>query len=142
MIENCHQDNNIEINFNHSPCCLKHLLIMNRMSEEYLLSYEFGKFLLKIFKNIFEKEKNIIKNNTKISDSNFKELFLMVSKYMSHFYFINKIKFAKYLCKILFNICNNQEKNKNKVKLKDIIQLKIIYVAFIIKKKNMIKHFI
>ena len=124
MIENCHQDNNIEINFNHSPCCLKHLLIMNRMSEEYLLSYEFGKFLLKIFKNIFEKEKNIIKNNTKISDSNFKELFLMVSKYMSHFYFINKIKFAKYLCKILFNICNNQEKNKNKVKLKDINSIK------------------
>ena len=124
MIENCLQDFNIELNFNKEPCCLNHLLIMNRISEEYFLSYEFGKFLLKIMKNIFEKEKNIIKNNAKLnSDYIYKDLILMISKHISHFYLISKIKFAKYLCKIIFNFYNKQEYS-NKKKLKDIISFK------------------
>ena len=120
MIENCLHNNNIEINFNKTPCCLKHLLIMDKISEEYLLSYEFGKFLLKTFRNIFEKEKNIIKNNSKISDNTAKDLMLMISKYMSKYYFSNKINFSKYLCKIVFNLYNTQEYSKNKMKIKDI----------------------
>ena len=124
MIENCHQDYNIEINFNKVPCCLNHLLIMNKMSEEFLLSHEFGKFLLKIFKNIFEKEKNIIKNNIKLNENISKDFILMISKHMSHFYFTSKIKFAKYLCKILFNLYIKQGYNDNESKLKDITSIK------------------
>jgi len=59
MIENCHQDNMIELNFNNLPCCIKHLLIMNKISEEYLLSYEFGKYLLKILKIFLKKIKEL-----------------------------------------------------------------------------------
>ena len=142
MIENCHQDNKFEINFNKSPCCLKHLLIMNRMSEEYLLSYEFGKFLLKIFKKIFEKEKNIIKNNSTINENNLKELIIMISKHMSHYYFIDKLKFAKYLCKVLFNICKSQENNKNKLKLNDINSIKNNLSCIYDKEKRYDKAFI
>ena len=123
MLENCHQDYNIEINFNKVPCCLNHLLIMNKMSDEYLLSHEFGKFLLKILKNLFEKEKNIIKNNNKLNENICKDFILMISKYMSHFYFTNKINFAKYLCKILFNLYIKQGYTK-KSKLKDLTSIK------------------
>ena len=116
MIENCHQDNIIEMNFNKAPCCLKHLLIKNRMSEEYLLTYEFGKYLLKSLKNIFEKEKTIIKNNSNINDNISKEFFCMTSKYISQYYITNNIKYAKYLCKIVFNFFNRLEFNNNKIK--------------------------
>ena len=124
MIENCHQDNMTELNFNNLPCCIKHLLIMNKMSEEYLLSYEFGKYLLKILKNIFEKNKRIIKSNTKINDNIFKDFCLMISKNMSHLYFINKTKVAKYLCKSVFNIYNTQEFNNYKFRINEINSIK------------------
>ena len=124
MIENCHQDNMTELNFNNLPCCIKHLLIMNKMSEEYLLSYEFGKYLLKILKNIFEKNKRIIKSNTKINDNIFKDFCLMISKSMSHLYFINKTNLAKYLCKSAFNIYNTQEFNNNKFRINEINSIK------------------
>ena len=52
MIENCHHEKDIELNFKNVPCCLKHLLIMNKISEEYLLSDKFGKFIL-IKSNVF-----------------------------------------------------------------------------------------
>lgn len=120
MIENCHQDNMIELNFNNLPCCIKHLLIMNKISEEYLLSYEFGKYLLKILKNIFEKNKRIIKSNTKINDNIFEDFCLMISKSMSHLYFINKTNIAKYLCKSIFNIYNTQEFNNYKFRINEI----------------------
>jgi len=124
MIENCHQDNIIEMNFNNMPCCLKHLLIMNKMSEEYLLSYEFGKYLLKILKNIFEKNKRIIRSNAKINDNIFKDFCLMITKNMSHLYFVNKTNLAKYLCKSVFNIYSIQEFNNYKFRINEINSIK------------------
>ena len=123
MIDNCHHEKNIELNFQEQPCCLKHLLIMNHISEEYLLSEKFGKFILRTFKNIFEKEKTFFKNNTKTNNEILSEFFLMISKHMSHFYFINKTNLAKYLCKIAFNYYN-QEINNIKTKLKEISAIK------------------
>ena len=136
MIENCHQDYNIELNFNKMPCCLNHLLIMNKISEEYLLSYEFGKFLLKIFKNIFEKEKTLIKYNSKLSENIYKEFISMTSKYMSRYYFSNKIKCAKYICKIIFNFYNKEEYSNNKSKQKDINIFKNNLSCIYIKEKR------
>ena len=124
MIENCHQDNLTELNFNNIPCCIKHLLIMNKISEEYLLSYEFGKYLLKLFKNIFAKNKRIIKSNTRINDNIFKDFCLMISKNMAHLYFINKTNLAKYLCKSVFNVYNTQEFNNYKFRINEINSIK------------------
>lgn len=75
MIENCHHEKDIELNFKNVPCCLKHLLIMNKISEEYLLSDKFGKFILRTFKNIFEKEKIFIKCNSKINNNFLSEFY-------------------------------------------------------------------
>ena len=119
MIENCHHEINVELNFNITPCCLKHLLIMNHISEEYLLSDKFSKYILRSFKNIFEKDKTFIKSNNKPNNNIFNDFFSMVSKHMSHFYFINKTNLAKYLCKIAFNYFT-QELSNNKLKSKDI----------------------
>ena len=47
----------------------------------------------------------------------------MISKHMSHFYFINKTNLAKYLCKIAFNYFA-QELNNNKIRSKDINMIK------------------
>ena len=123
MIENCHHEINLELNFNNIPCCLKHLLIMNHISEEYLLSDKFSKYILRTFKNIFEKEKIFIKSNNKPNNNIFNEFFSMISKHMSHFYFINKTNLAKYLCKIAFNYFA-QELNNNKIRSKDINMIK------------------
>ena len=117
MIENCHHDKIVELNLKTIPCCLKHLITMYHISEEYLVCDKFGKYLLKTFKNIFDKEKIFIKNNSK-SNNIYNDFFLMISKHMSYFYFINKTKLGKYLCKIAFNYA--QENNNNKNKLKDI----------------------
>ena len=93
MIENCHHEKNIELNFKNEPCCLKHLLIMNNISEDCLLSDKFGKYILRTFKCIFEKEKTFIKcNNNKINIDILSDFSLMISKHMSHYYFINKTK--------------------------------------------------
>ena len=119
MIENCHHEKNIELNFNNEPCCIKHLLIMNNISQEYLVSDKFGKYILRIFRNIFEKEKTFIKCNNKVNNDILIEFFSMISKYMSRFYFINKTNLAKYLCKIAFNYYS-QEMNYIKSKIKDI----------------------
>ena len=142
MIENCLHDNNVEINFNKTPCCLKHLLIMDKISEEYLLSYEFGKFLIKTLRNFFEKEKCVIKINSKISDNTSKEFMLMISKYMTKYYFSNKINFSKYLCKIVFNFYNSQEHSKNKLKIKDINYIKNNLCCIYNKEKKYDKAFI
>ena len=123
MIENCHHEKNIELNLKEEPCCLKHLLIMNNISEEYLLSDKFAKYILRTFKNIFDKEKIFIKNNTKANNEILFEFLLMISRHMSHFYFINKTNLAKYLCKIAFNYYN-QELNNIKTKLKEINAIK------------------
>ena len=123
MIENCHHEKDIELNFKNVPCCLKHLLIMNKISEEYLLSDKFGKFVLRTFKNIFEKEKIFIKCNSKINNNFLSEFLSMISKYMSHYYFNNKTNLAKYLCKIAFNYYS-QELNYNKTKSKEINNIK------------------
>ena len=88
MIENCHHEKNIELNFQTIPCCLKHLLIMNHISEEYLITEKFGKYILRIFKNIFDKEKIFIKFNTKANNNFINEFFSMITKYMCYFYFI------------------------------------------------------
>ena len=86
MIENCHHEKNIELNFKNEPCCLKHLLIMNNISEECLLSDKFGKYILRTFKNIFEKEKTFIRcNNNKINIDILSDFSLMISKHMSHY---------------------------------------------------------
>ena len=119
MIENCHHEINVELNFNNTPCCLKHLLIMNHISEEYLLSEKFSKYILRTFKNIFEKEKTFIKSCNKSNNNIFNDFFSMISKHMSHFYFINKTNLSKYLCKIAFNYFA-QELSTNKNKSKDI----------------------
>ena len=123
MIENCHHEKDIELNFKNVPCCLKHLIIMNKISEEYLLSDKFGKFILRTFKNIFEKEKIFIKCNSKINNNFLSEFLSMISKYMSHYYFNNKTNLAKYLCKIAFNYYS-QELNYNKTKSKEINNIK------------------
>ena len=136
MLENCLQDFSVELDFNKIPCCIDHLLIMDKMSEEYLLSYEFGKFLLKALKSIFEKEKTLIKYNTKLSENIYKELILMISKYMSHFYFTNKLKCAKYICKIIFNLYNSQDYYNNKPKQKDINSFKNNLCCIYLKEKR------
>ena len=123
MIENCHHEKNIDLNFKNDPCCLKHLLIMNNLSEEYLLSEKFGKYILKTFKNIYEKENIFIKVNTKVNNNFLNEFLAMISKHMSRFYFIDKTNLAKYLCKIAFNYYN-QGMNNNKIKSKEINTIK------------------
>ena len=141
MIENCHHEKNIELNFKNEPCCLKHLLIMNNISEECLLSDKFGKYILRTFKNIFEKEKNFIRcNNNKINIDILSDFSLMISKHMSHYYFINKTKLAKYLCKILFNYYN-QELNNIKTKLKEINIIKSNLCCIYSKEKRYDKAF-
>ena len=140
MIENCHHEKNIELNFKNEPCCLKHLLTMNNISEEYLLSYKFGKYILRTFKNIFEKEKTFIKCNNKINIDILNDFSLMISKHMSRFYFINKTKLAKYLCKILFNYYN-QELNNIKSKLKEINIIKSNLSCIYAKEKRYDKAF-
>ena len=92
---------------------------MNHISQEYILSDKFGKYILRIFKNIYDKERAFIKCNNKVNNDILTEFFSMISKYMSHFYFINKTNLAKYLCKIAFNYYS-QELNNNKSKIKDI----------------------
>ena len=119
MIENCHHEKNIELNFQTIPCCLKHLLIMNHISEEYLITEKFGKYILRIFKNIFDKEKIFIKFNTKANNNFINEFFSMITKYMCYFYFIDKTNLSKYLCKIAFNYYN-QGMNNIKTKSKEI----------------------
>ena len=140
MIENCHHEKNIEFNFKNEPCCLKHLLIMNNISEEYLLSDKFGKYILRTFKNIFEKEKTFIKCNNKINNDILSDFSLMISKHMSRFYFINKTNLAKYLCKILFNYYN-QELNNIKAKLKEINIIKSNLSCIYAKEKRYEKAF-
>jgi len=140
MIENCHHEKNIELNFKNEPCCLKHLLIMNNISEECLLSDKFGKYILRTFKNIFEKEKTFIRCNNKINIDILSEFSLMISKHMSHYYFINKTKLAKYLCKILFNYYN-QELNNIKTKLKEINIIKSNLCCIYSKEKRYDKAF-
>ena len=123
MIENCHHEKNLDLNFKNAPCCLKHLLIMNHISEEYLMPDKFAKYILKTFKNIFDKERIFIKINTKVNNNYLNEFLSMISKHMSYFYFIDKTNLAKYLCKIAFNYYS-QGMNNIKTKSKEINSIK------------------
>ena len=140
MIENCHHEKSIELNFKIEPCCLKHLLIMNQISEEYLLSDKFGKYILRTFKNIFDKENTFIKCNSKTNNILLSEFFSMISKHMSRFYFIEKTNLAKYLCKIAFNYYS-QDLNNIKTKSKDINILKNNLCCIYSKEKRYYKAF-
>ena len=140
MIENCHHEKSIELNFKIEPCCLKHLLIMNQISEEYLLSDKFGKYILRTFKNIFDKENTFIKCNSKTNNILLSEFFSMISKHMSRFYFIEKTNLAKYLCKIAFNYYS-QDLNNIKTKSKDINILKNNLCCLYSKEKRYYKAF-
>ena len=125
MIENCHHEKSIELNFKIEPCCLKHLLIMNQISEEYLLSDKFGKYILRTFKNIFDKENTFIKCNSKTNNILLSEFFSMISKHMSRFYFIEKTNLAKYSKDINIlknNLCCIYSKEKRYYKAFDIIK--------------------
>ena len=140
MIENCHHEKSIELNFKIEPCCLKHLLIMNQISEEYLLSDKFGKYILRTFKNIFDKENTFIKCNSKTNNILLSEFFSMISKHMSRFYFIEKTNLAKYLCKIAL-IYYSQDLNNIKTKSKDINILKNNLCCIYSKEKRYYKAF-
>ena len=140
MIENCHHEKSIELNFKIEPCCLKHLLIMNQISEEYLLSDKFGKYILRTFKNIFDKENTFIKCNSKTNNILLSEFFSVISKHMSRFYFIEKTNLAKYLCKIAFNYYS-QDLNNIKTKSKDINILKNNLCCIYSKEKRYYKAF-
>ena len=140
MIENCHHEKDIELNFKNEPCCLKHLLIINNISEEYLLTDKFGKYILRTFKNIYEKENIFIKCNNKTNNNLLSEFLSMISKHMSRFYFINKTNLAKYLCKIAFNYYS-QDSNNFKTKAKEINILKNNLCCIYSKEKKYSKAF-
>ena len=140
MIENCHHEKDIELNFKNEPCCLKHLLIINNISEEYLLTDKFGKYILRTFKSIYEKENIIIKCNKKTNNNLLSEFLSMISKHMSRFYFINKTNLAKYLCKIAFNYYS-QDLNNFKTKAKEINILKNNLCCIYSKEKKYSKAF-
>ena len=78
-------------------CCLKHLIILNNISEINLLDHKFGKFLLKTL-NYYYKEKSDKLSNEINLDNSLKFLNI-ITKYISHYYFLDKIAFAKFLCK-------------------------------------------
>ena len=119
-MEDCHNDPSLILNYNKNPCCIKHLLVIYKLSENYLISNIFAKYLIKICKNFYEKENNVIGNSNNINNTNLpinnlrylKQFSSMLSKYISHFYFSNKTNLSKYLCKISINICNTCQKNK------------------------------
>ena len=107
-MEDCHNDPSLILNYNKNPCCIKHLLVIYKLSENYLISNIFAKYLIKICKNFYEKENNVIGNSNNINNTNLpinnlsysKQFLSMLSKYISHFYFSNKTNLSKYLCKI------------------------------------------
>ena len=78
-------------------CCLKHLIILNNISEINLLDHKFGKFLLKTL-NYYYKEKSDKLSNEINLDNSLKFLNI-ITKYISHYYFLEKLAFSKFLCK-------------------------------------------
>ena len=120
MIEDCNQANNIELNFNIIPCCIKHLILMHHISEEYLLSNEFDIFLFKTFKYFYDKSNSILKTNFQEGGTIFKNFISMISKTIAHFYFKNKIKISKFFCKVALNVMNSAELKKKKIKSNEL----------------------
>ena len=120
MIENCRKDPPLLLDYNKDPCCIKHLLVMNKISEDYLISSIFAKYLVKICKKCYEKQNKIVinfnnNNNINLSSTNLnylKQFLSLLSKYISYFYFSNKTNLSKYLCKISLNTCFTYQKNK------------------------------
>ena len=78
-------------------CCLKHLIILNNISEINLLDHKYGKFLLKTL-NYYYKEKSE-KLSNEINLDNCLKFLNIITKYISHYYFLEKLAFAKFLCK-------------------------------------------
>ena len=86
-------------------CCLKHLIILNNLSEMRLLDSTFGKFLIKNLNNIDKNNKLILSKEINLENSiNFLNI---LSKYISHYYFLGKNTFSKFLCKIAFKFSEN-----------------------------------
>ncbi len=86
-------------------CCLKHLIILNNLSEMRLLDSTFGKFLIKNLNNFDKNNKLILSKEINLENSiNFLNI---LSKYISHYYFLGKNTFSKFLCKIAFKFSEN-----------------------------------
>ena len=139
MIEDCNQANNIELNFNIIPCCIKHLILMHHISEEYLLSNEFYIFLFKTFKYFYDKSNSILKTNFQEGGTIFKNFISMISKTIAHFYFKNKIKISKFFCKVALNVMNSAELKKKKIKSNELNIIKSNLVCIYNKGNNFSK---
>ena len=78
-------------------CCLKHLIILNNISEINLLDHKYGKFLLKTLNHYYKEKSENLSNEINLDNS--LKFLNIITKYISHYYFLDKIAFAKFLCK-------------------------------------------
>ena len=94
MIQDCQKQ--YLPNFKRS-CCLKHLIILNSISEINLLEHKYGKFLLKTLNNLYKEKSE--KLFIEINLENSVKFLNIITKYISHYYFLEKLAFSKFLCK-------------------------------------------
>ena len=94
MIQDCQKQ--YLPNFKRS-CCLKHLIILNSVSEINLLEHNYGKFLLKTLNNLYKEKSE--KLFIEINLENSVKFLNIITKYISHYYFLEKLAFSKFLCK-------------------------------------------
>ena len=86
-------------------CCLKHLIILNSLSEMRLLDSTFGKFLIKNLNNLDKNNKLTLTKEINLENSI--QFLNILSKYISHYYFLGKSTFSKFLCKVAFKFAEN-----------------------------------
>ncbi len=86
--------------------------MLGDICDNYLLTYEYGKYLIKICKETIEKNNFIFKDKT-ISLVNSTKFISLISKYISNFYFQNKAGMGKYLCKVAFSFYAKNEGQYN-----------------------------
>ena len=94
MIQDC--QNKFIPNYK-KTCCLKHLIILNNISEINLLDHKYGKFLLKTLNHYYKEKSENLSNEINLDNS--LKFLNIITKYISHYYFLDKIAFAKFLCK-------------------------------------------
>jgi hypothetical protein len=84
------------INYN-DFCCLQHLIEMNFLAESQTLGHKFGKSMLKCLNHHFRTKKL---NFESLKLDTAKHFLDIVTKYSSHFYFLNKFDYSKILVRI------------------------------------------
>ena len=103
MIDDCHKPLIPNLK---SFCCLRHLIEMNKVCEERMISHKYYKYILRFF----HKYSQISINNNVTANNSLPltlSLLSIMSKCISYFFSVSKISFSKFMAKIALKVISS-----------------------------------